>query len=202
MSREMSAPPQPPLDIPAPYTGPPRILACSECHTRIAHTSGLISTAFRGHSGKAAMFTETRNIALDPPSILLMDSGTYTIQEFICKTCEAYLGWRFVRAHDGPERWKEGHFILELDFVQEQGDTHEDDGENYDRDQDDDHDVLQTRAAQEIAELLVPPLSADPKPPKGVKQGRRSVMLLPKKQKPRRLAEVDDFDDGPFWKPR
>ncbi|KAI0699149.1 hypothetical protein C8T65DRAFT_659973 [Cerioporus squamosus] len=192
----MSAPPPPPLDIPAPYTGPPRILACSECHTRIAHTSSLVSTAFRGHSGKAAMFTETRNIALDPPSILLMDSGTYTIQEFICKTCEAYLGWRFVRAHDVPERWKEGHFILELDFVQEQGDTGDGDGE----DDHDDHEAAQSRAAQEIAELLMPPLSADPKPPKGVKQGRRSVMLAPKK--PRRLADLDDLDDGPFWKPR
>ncbi|RPD67663.1 hypothetical protein L226DRAFT_447340, partial [Lentinus tigrinus ALCF2SS1-7] len=51
-----------------------------------------------------------QNIALDPPSILLMDSGMYTIQEFICKNCEVYLGWKFVHAHDGPERWKEGHF--------------------------------------------------------------------------------------------
>ena len=46
-----------------------------------------------------------------------MDSGAYTIQEFICQTCDAYLGWKFARAHDGPERWKEGHFVLELDLV-------------------------------------------------------------------------------------
>ena len=46
-----------------------------------------------------------------------MDSGAYTIQEFICQTCEAYLGWRFTRAHDSPERWKEGHFVLEQDLV-------------------------------------------------------------------------------------
>ncbi|RPD52138.1 hypothetical protein L227DRAFT_537246, partial [Lentinus tigrinus ALCF2SS1-6] len=57
---------------------------------------------------------DRQNIALDPPSILLMDSGMYTIQEFICKNCEVYLGWKFVRAHDGLERCKEGHFILEL----------------------------------------------------------------------------------------
>ncbi|KAI0366094.1 hypothetical protein BV20DRAFT_913228, partial [Pilatotrama ljubarskyi] len=69
---------------------------------------------FRGHAGKAALFMVATNIALDPPSILLMDSGAYTIQEFICRSCEAYLGWKFVRAHDGPERWKEGHYILEM----------------------------------------------------------------------------------------
>lgn len=58
-----------------------------------------------------------RNVALDPPSILLMDSGAYTIQEFICTACEAYLGWKFARAHDGSERWKEGHYVLELELV-------------------------------------------------------------------------------------
>ena len=140
---------------------------------------------------------DRRNVALDPPSILLMDSGTYTIQEFICKNCEAYLGWKFVRAHDGPERWKEGHFILELDFVQEQdaaspGAGEEDDGQS----------PVQSRAAQEAASaagLHKRTLSVDPKPPKGVSQGRRSVLLMPKT--PRRV-EVDEYDDGPFWKPR
>ncbi|RPD55616.1 hypothetical protein L227DRAFT_579585 [Lentinus tigrinus ALCF2SS1-6] len=145
------------------------------------------------------MFTETRNIALDPPSILLMDSGTYTIQEFICKTCEAYLGWKFVRAHDGPERWKEGHFILELDFVQEQDASSASSAAGAD---DDGQSPVQSREAQEAAiaaGLHKRTLSVDPKPPKGVQQGRRSVLLTPKK--PRRI-EVDDYDDGPFWKPR
>ncbi|KAI0765484.1 hypothetical protein C8Q74DRAFT_1161828, partial [Fomes fomentarius] len=93
-----------------------RVFLCAQCSTRIAHTSRVVSTAYRGHAGKAALFTETRNVALDPPSILLMDSGAYTIQEFICTSCEAYLGWKFARAHDGSERWKEGHYILELEL--------------------------------------------------------------------------------------
>ncbi|RPD61532.1 hypothetical protein L227DRAFT_610027 [Lentinus tigrinus ALCF2SS1-6] len=83
-----------------------------------------------------------------------MDSGMYTIQEFICK--------------------------------------------NYD----DGQSPVQSCAVQEAAvaaRLHKCTLSVDPKPPKGMQQGRRSVLLTPKK--PRRI-EVDDYNDGPFWKPR
>jgi len=59
------------------------------------------------------------NVRYDRPSIQLMTSGAYTIQEVICLVCTAYLGWKMIRAHERSERWKEGKHILELEFVQE-----------------------------------------------------------------------------------
>ncbi|KAI0703285.1 hypothetical protein C8Q76DRAFT_632331 [Earliella scabrosa] len=155
-----------------------------------------LAQAFRGHAGKAALFTETRNVSLDPPSILLMDSGAYTIAEFICASCEAYLGWKFVRAHDGPERWKEGHFILELDLVVEEDDPGADTL------------ALAVGSGESPLGLHKRAMSADPRPPKGARQGYRSLQAGPKQMGvqpqnpgPRRL-ETDGPDAGPFWKPR
>ncbi|PCH44616.1 hypothetical protein WOLCODRAFT_53856, partial [Wolfiporia cocos MD-104 SS10] len=69
---------------------------------------------FRGYKGKAALYTQVSNVALGPSSILLMDTGAHTIREFSCMQCASYLGWMIVRAHEAPERWKEGHYLLEL----------------------------------------------------------------------------------------
>ncbi len=49
-----------------------------------------------------------------------MNSGAHTIQECTCKTCGSYLGWRIVKAHEWPEKWKEGNCILELEFLTEE----------------------------------------------------------------------------------
>ncbi|TBU28275.1 hypothetical protein BD311DRAFT_758736 [Dichomitus squalens] len=187
---KLPSPPLPPLPSeldPVAQAGPPRAFTCTQCRTRITHTARLVSTAYRGHAGKAALFSDIRNIALDPPSILLMDSGAYTIQEFICATCETYLGWKLVRAHDAPERWKEGHFILELDFVEEQ--ETDDAGDPVDA----------ARPSSRIANGLHRRTmsAADPRPPtpKGVRQGFRSLQAGAQEQR-----RVDDA--APFWQPR
>ncbi|OCH89135.1 hypothetical protein OBBRIDRAFT_694296, partial [Obba rivulosa] len=72
---------------------------------------------FRGYHGKAALFTHIFNVSLDPPCVLLMDTGAHTIQEITCSACSAYLGWKIVRAHEWAEKWKEGGCILELELV-------------------------------------------------------------------------------------
>ena len=143
-----------------------------------------------------------------------MDSGAYTIQEFICQTCDAYLGWKFARAHDGPERWKENHSVLELELVA----AHDDDGSM----------ALPTPASSASSSSSaqyqqlpqdVPPvhkrtMSADPRPvgaavmAKGLaaRQGVRSLQASPKpapaQAQMQRRPGVEDFEDGPFWAPR
>jgi hypothetical protein len=46
-----------------------------------------------------------------------MHSGAHTIREINCLGCSAYLGWKIVRAHELPERWKNGAYVLERDFL-------------------------------------------------------------------------------------
>ena len=35
------------------------------------------------------------------------------MQEITCSQCSTYVGWKIVRAHEHPERWKEGLCLLE-----------------------------------------------------------------------------------------
>lgn len=51
-----------------------------------------------------------------------MATGAHTMSEINCGGCNTYLGWRIVRAHEPTERWKEGHFLLELEHLYAQAD--------------------------------------------------------------------------------
>jgi len=50
----------------------------------------------------------------------LMATGAHTMSEITCGGCHLYLGWKIVRAHEPTERWKEGHFLLELEHMRAQ----------------------------------------------------------------------------------
>ncbi|EKM56270.1 uncharacterized protein PHACADRAFT_55798, partial [Phanerochaete carnosa HHB-10118-sp] len=69
---------------------------------------------FRGDTGKAALFTEADNVVLAKMSVMLMHSGAYRVQKAACAVCAGPLGWKFVRATEQTEKWKEGFIVLEL----------------------------------------------------------------------------------------
>jgi len=46
-----------------------------------------------------------------------MVTGAHTMQEITCSQCSTYVGWKIVRAHEHPERWKEGLCLLELECL-------------------------------------------------------------------------------------
>lgn len=52
--------------------------------------------------------------------MMLMDSGAYRVQHSHCAACSAPVGWKFVRASERTEKWKEGYFILELTLLHEE----------------------------------------------------------------------------------
>lgn len=93
--------------------------ACKVCRSRIANKKEVLSWAFRGFSGKAVLLNRVSAVTFDKPTILLMNTGAHTVQDFACKVCSTVLGWRIVKAHEWPEKWKEGNCILELNAVLE-----------------------------------------------------------------------------------
>lgn len=48
-----------------------------------------------------------------------MDTGAHTVQDVVCSVCSTTLGWKIVRAHEWPEKWKEGNIVLELELLEE-----------------------------------------------------------------------------------
>jgi hypothetical protein len=55
-----------------------------------------------------------------PPTLLLMNSGAYRVQNSTCSGCDTIIGWKFVSATEKTEKWKEGHFLLELEHLEEE----------------------------------------------------------------------------------
>ncbi|RXW24965.1 hypothetical protein EST38_g849 [Candolleomyces aberdarensis] len=62
------------------------------------------------------------NVKVGKPSVQLMTTGAHTLSEIQCGSCFTYVGWKIVRAHEEPERWKEGKFLLELEHLDAQPD--------------------------------------------------------------------------------
>ncbi|THU87703.1 hypothetical protein K435DRAFT_711169 [Dendrothele bispora CBS 962.96] len=118
-----SIPQERPISRPRPLPPIPRALACKKCKTPVTSVSlifplesiPLQSRAFRGFSNRVCLFTEIHNAQLWSPKVRLMASGAHTVQELSCAKCSCYLGFKILRAHDRSERWKEGHYLLELE---------------------------------------------------------------------------------------
>ena len=58
-----------------------------------------------------------QNVSLGKREVWLMRTGAHTVREIRCLRCDAYLGWKILRAHELPERWKNGSFVLEREFL-------------------------------------------------------------------------------------
>ncbi|KAI0060368.1 hypothetical protein BV25DRAFT_1780766, partial [Artomyces pyxidatus] len=54
---------------------------------------------------------------LGPPTPQLMATGAYTIRMLSCQACSMYLGFEIAKAHEAPERWKEGLVLLEFECL-------------------------------------------------------------------------------------
>ncbi|RXK38792.1 hypothetical protein M231_03968 [Tremella mesenterica] len=40
-------------------------------------------------------------------------TGTHTVADLLCSSCDTSLGWMYIKAPNGDQRYKEGRFILE-----------------------------------------------------------------------------------------
>lgn len=53
------------------------------------------------------------NIALGPKQDRQLISGLYTVAYIHCNDCGDMLGWKYERAYEESQKYKEGKFILE-----------------------------------------------------------------------------------------
>ncbi|KAH8115271.1 hypothetical protein DFH11DRAFT_1488552, partial [Phellopilus nigrolimitatus] len=57
------------------------------------------------------------NVSLGRRQVWLMHTGAHTVRELACLGCKAYVGFQIVHAHEHAERWKDGAYILERQFL-------------------------------------------------------------------------------------
>ena len=53
------------------------------------------------------------NITVGEKEERLLMTGVHTVADISCKVCRAKLGWKYVKAREKHQKYKEGRYIVE-----------------------------------------------------------------------------------------
>lgn len=53
------------------------------------------------------------NVCLGPREDRLLMTGMHTVNDIHCSSCYQILGWRYEKAYEEREKYKEGKYIME-----------------------------------------------------------------------------------------
>ena len=57
------------------------------------------------------------NILEGPPDERTMTTGKHIVRDISCVSCKEIVGWKYDRAYEQSEQYKEGKFILEHELL-------------------------------------------------------------------------------------
>jgi len=95
------------------YLSSTRIFGCAKCRTHLTIIECMISRQFNGQHGRAYLFSSVVNITEGEPEERNMTTGAHIVRDIACLKCETTLGWKYDKAHEPSQQYKEGKFILE-----------------------------------------------------------------------------------------
>ncbi|KAJ9050777.1 hypothetical protein DSO57_1011216 [Entomophthora muscae] len=94
-----------------------RVFCCCKCKTHLSTSDSIVSKAFQGQHGQAYLFNSVVNIDEGTPVDRNMTTGLHTVKDITCTSCGEVLGWRYIKAFEESQRYKEGMFILEKQLL-------------------------------------------------------------------------------------
>jgi len=77
----------------------------------------MMSRQFNGQHGRAYLFHNVVNIECGEPSDRHMTTGLHTVRDIQCIKCGTIVGWKYDRAYEESQQYKEGKFILERQLL-------------------------------------------------------------------------------------
>ncbi|KAJ3471914.1 hypothetical protein MRS44_002013 [Fusarium solani] len=72
---------------------------------------------FRGQHGKAYLFQKAVNIEIGTPQERSMTTGRHIMSDVKCRRCKETVGWRYDKAFEPSEKYKEGKIVLEAELL-------------------------------------------------------------------------------------
>ncbi|XP_020574685.1 putative yippee-like protein Os10g0369500 [Phalaenopsis equestris] len=99
----------------------PKVFKCKCCKVDSASQDEIVSKDFRGRFGRAYLFESVVNVSLGPNEERHLLSGLHTVNDIYCSSCQQILGWRYEKAYDETQKYKEGKYILEKARVMKVG---------------------------------------------------------------------------------
>ncbi|KAI9093947.1 hypothetical protein K1719_026945 [Acacia pycnantha] len=89
------------------------LYCCFKCQNHIAFHDDIISKDFRASSGRAFLFAHAININKGAMEERHLMTGLHTVSDVYCSDCGEALGWKYIKAYEESQKYKEGKFILE-----------------------------------------------------------------------------------------
>lgn len=90
---------------------------CIYCRTHLANHDELVSRSFQGMNGRAYLFNSVINITCGPAVQRELITGSHAVADIYCANCKTTLGWKYEKAYEENQRYKEGKYIIELAHV-------------------------------------------------------------------------------------
>ncbi|KAF1317612.1 putative yippee-like protein, partial [Globisporangium splendens] len=95
---------------------------CVDCGSLVADRDDVVAKSFFGRTGKAFLMNSMFNIRTGSPRNRYLMTGMHTIADVVCKVCDAVLGWKYLKAMEASQKYKEGKFIVEKALVHDEVD--------------------------------------------------------------------------------
>lgn len=89
------------------------IYCCAYCRAHLGIHSDLISRSFQGSLGRAYLFNRVVNTGKKVPEERLLLTGMHAVADIYCYCCKHTLGWKYEKAFDKSQKYKEGKYIIE-----------------------------------------------------------------------------------------
>lgn len=99
------------------YLNSDKIFGCKHCKTHLASHDAIISRNFRGQHGKAYLFNAVVNISQAEAVERNMTTGRHVVRDINCRQCKETVGWKYDKAFEASEKYKEGKYILEAELL-------------------------------------------------------------------------------------
>ncbi|XP_074318064.1 protein yippee-like At4g27745 [Silene latifolia] len=93
---------------------PSKVYSCNNCLNPVAFSTDLLSKSFMAKSGRAAMFGSAMNVTVGEKEDRKLMTGHFTVGDIYCAKCGQVLGWKYFRAYEPRQVYKEGKYILEF----------------------------------------------------------------------------------------
>ncbi|KAJ5608839.1 hypothetical protein N7540_006058 [Penicillium herquei] len=99
------------------YLDADKIFGCKNCKAHLADYNDIISRSFRGQHGKAYLFNNVVNVITLDAVERSMTTGRHIVRDITCRGCKETVGWKYDKAYEPTEKYKEGKFILEEELL-------------------------------------------------------------------------------------
>ena len=100
---------------------PRRVYSCSTCRTHAAYHDDIIAKEFRGRRGRAYLFADVSNVTLGIAEDRWLLTGLHSVRDAHCLSCNSLMGWKYERAYEPSQKYKEGKFVIEKAGVTHEG---------------------------------------------------------------------------------